>query len=163
MPPPPPHLHMESGDIWEVEAERLKGEVLCLAVKDGNSFTMQDQRCGFRNPIDSQFTHVNTLHELLLLEDAKVHIILGNPAQCGLDSTVTTIVDILQLKTYHMYCLLPTPLYPTYRTPHTLAHTLPPELVYPPRCSVRPFLRLPALHSHWLPSSGITTVLDLCR
>ena len=92
-----------------MEAERLKGEVLCLTVEDGDDATMQSRRLGFCGPGLSRLSHITPPCDLCLMKDAKFDVCLGHSMQRRIESSVTDIADILQLKADRTYHLTPAP------------------------------------------------------
>ena len=149
MPLMPFYFQMEAENVWAVETEHLKGEVLRLVVEYGNDAVMRAWRLGRCDLVPSQLSSVTTPptppRDLHILKEAKVDVNLVHYVQQLLESAIPAVTDILQNITNFTERLPPVALFPTCRKSRNPEKILHPKLVSPSPPLLNPLSLRPAL------------------
>ena len=136
VPPPRPLSELEPNAVGSKLLHLLHHEVWRKAVEDCDTAAVS-ARCVRRDDaIAGRPAGVDNISEFGLLEDSHIHVSLGHPPQCCLETSLPSVANVVGAK-YNRHL-------PTCRTPGTVAHapiTFPRFPFPPPLAPASPVYR----------------------
>ena len=126
-----PCRQLEADDIGSELLDGLHCKMRRQTVKHSHSAAVSDRRVCRNDAIPSRPAAVDSVCYLCFLEDYQVHVSLGHPPQRRLQSSVTTVTDVVGAE--------PNRHLTSRSTPSTPTHPLPTDAFLTPALAALPF------------------------
>ena len=114
VPPPRPRRDLEPNEVGSKLLHRLHHKVWRRAVEDCDTAAVSAWRVRRDDAIAGRPAGVDNISEFSLLEDSHIHVSLGHPPQCCIETSLPSVANVVDAKSNRHL--------PTRRTPGTVAH-----------------------------------------